>query len=51
VIPAEVEAGPETVEPALQGTGWNRERAAQLPMLRYKTLFEKTRERGLEADC
>jgi two-component system response regulator AtoC len=40
----------ETIKHALQRTGWNRKQAAKLLNVSYKTLLQKIRESGLEAD-
>jgi len=40
----------ETIEAALQRTDWNRKQAAELLGVSYKTLLQKIRNCGLEAD-
>ncbi len=40
----------ETIERVLLRTGWNRKKAAKLLNVSYKTLLQKIRECGLEAD-
>ena len=40
----------ETIERALQRTSWNRKQAAKLLGVSYKTLLQKIRECGLQAE-
>jgi two-component system response regulator AtoC len=40
----------ETIERVLLRTSWNRKKAAKLLNVSYKTLLQKIRECGLEAD-
>ena len=40
----------ETIERILARTSWNRKAAAKLLNVSYKTLLQKIRECGLEAD-
>ena len=45
-----LEAERETIDLALHHTSWNRKKAAKLLNVSYKTLLQKIRECGLEAE-